>query len=52
MIKNYWVPSMHSCSSLEMAKEKLKRLKRDLKQWRVEVSNSEVAKKHKIIEEI
>jgi len=29
VVKNYWVPSMHSCSSLEMAKEKLKRLKRD-----------------------
>jgi len=52
VVKNSWEQPMHRDNSLELVKDKLKQLKRELKQWRVEVYNKEVNQEKKLLEEL
>jgi len=52
LVKKAWDVSVHSGNSLERVKNKLKGLKKELKQWRDDVFNSEKVKKQQSIEEI
>jgi len=52
VIRSSWEQSVNRGSSLEMVKDKFKRLKVDLRRWRDEVSKKEVTMKKDLIEQI